>query len=322
MGNGNYHGLFVVVRRPLEVCRLFQSKLPLSLYRGVAASVPMVQGSKDVVEIVSANLTCRVDPREPLLLDCVESAASAAGRPARPLLLQALLQLPRVADRQGLAPIPVVKQLLAELAQELPAKSEWLVADIVSSPRELNVHALDSDTARTVMQRFHYLRSPRTDGRAYGLSTGTNGLVALCVSSPVDVARLHDLLASDGHAQGRARVISRVFAFEGAPSNSISYMLSRVAREEWRLGVTDLATYVNPNMGFHGSSYRASGWQLLGIESGTKYRYIDSRYITDRELAARFRAHSDEAYQRLLGGRFAASAMPFEPLLVFHSRLT
>ena len=274
------------------------------------------------MSIASANLTCRVASGEPLLLECVESAAATAGRPARPLLLQALLQLPRVADRQGLAPTPVVKQLLAELAQELPAESEWLVPDIVSSPRELDVHVLVSVTARDVMQRFHYLRSPRVDGRAYGLSTGTNRLVALCVSSPVDVARLHDLLASDGRAHGQGRVISRVFAFEGAPSNSISYMLSRVAREERRLGETDLVTYVNPNMGFHGSSYRASGWQLLGIESGTKYRYIDGRYVTDRALAARFGLPSDDAYQRLLGERFAVSVMPLEPLLVFHSRLS
>lgn len=281
----------------------------------------MVQGSKDVVEIASANLTCRVGPHDSLLLDYVESAASAADRPARPLLLQALLQLPRVADTQGLAPVPVVKQLLTELAQELPVKSEWLVADIVSSPRELRVHPLDWVTACDVMQRFHYLRSPRTDGRAYGLSTRAARLIALCVSSPVDVGRLHELLVSSGRTNGLARVISRVFAFEGAPINSISYMLSRVTREERRMGITDFVTYVNPNMAFTGSSYRASGWRLLGIESGTKYRYIDGRYITDRELVARFGAHHDEAYQHLLGCRFAVSVMPLEPLLVFHKRL-
>lgn len=281
----------------------------------------MGQGNKNIVSIASASLTCRVASREPLLVDNVEAAAFGADRPSRPLLLQALLQLPRVADTRGFVPSSIVKRLLAELAQELPVKSEWLVPDIVLSPRVLRVHALDSTTARRGMRRFHYLRSPRTDGRAYGLSTHTGHLVALCVSSPVDVVRLHELLASNGRTNGLARIISRVFAFEGAPNNSISYMLSRVAREERRLGITDLITYVNPNMAFNGSSYRASGWQLLGIESGTKYRYIDGRYITDRELAARFGAHHDEAHQRLLGRRFATSVMPLEPLLVFHTRL-
>jgi hypothetical protein len=273
------------------------------------------------VLIAPANLTCRIAPREPLLVDYVESAAFAADRPTRPLLLQALLQLPRVADKWGFVDISMVKQLLGELAQELPVKSEWFVPDVVSSPRVLHVHALDLVTADHVMQRFHYLRSPRTGSRAYGLSTPTGSLVALCVSSPVDVDHLHQLLSSNARQSRTSRVISRVFAFEGAPNNSISYMLSRVSREERRIGITDFVTYVNPNMAFTGSSYRASGWRLLGIESGTKYRYIDGRYITDRELAARFGPRHDEAYQHLLGRRFAVSVMPLEPLLVFHTRL-
>lgn len=281
----------------------------------------MVQGNEDIVSIASASLTCRVASRDPFLLDCVESTAFAADRPARPLLLQALLQLPRVADTQGFVPVSIAKELLAELARELPDKSEWLTPDVVASPRMLRVHPLDSERARNVMQRFHYLRSPRVDGRAYGLSTHTGLLFAACISSPVDVERLHELLAASGSTNALARVVSRVFAFEGVPNNSISYMLSRVAREERCLGVTDLVTYVNPNMGFHGSSYRASGWQLLGTESDTKYRYFDCRYITDRALAARFGAHPDKAYQRLLGDRFAASAMPLDPLRVFHTRL-
>jgi hypothetical protein len=99
-------------------------------------------------------------------------------------------------------------------------------------------------------------------------------------------------------------------------------MLSRAAREERRLGVTDFVTYVNPNMGFTGSSYRASGWHLLGVEPGTTYRYIDDRYITDRELSGRFGGHDDGAYKRLLGRRFAVSVMPLAPLLVFHTSVT
>jgi hypothetical protein len=226
-----------------------------------------------------------------------------------------------VADTQGFAPISIVRPLLAELARKLPVKSEWSIPDVISSPRVLCVDALNSVTARYVMEQFHYLRSPRTDGRAYGLKTRSGRLVALCVSSSVDVDRLLELLKSNGRAHGVARIISRVFAFDGAPNNSISYMLSRVAREERRMGITDFLTYVNPNMAFTGSSYRASGWRLLGIESGTKYRYIDGRYITDRELAARFGAHRDEAYQCLLGCRFSVSVMPLEPLLVFHTAL-
>jgi hypothetical protein len=273
------------------------------------------------VAVAPVIVRCRISPRDPILLDRVEFAARAADRPARPLHLQALLQLPRVADTQGFAPISTVEHLLAELAQELPVKTEWFVCDAGSSPRQLRFHRLEADTARHVTECFHYLRSPRTDGRAYGLSTRTGHLVALCVSSPLDVLGLRNLLAARGRSSKSARVVSRVFVFEGAPKNSISYMLSRAAREERQFGVTDFVTYVNPNMDFTGSSYRASGWHLLGTEPDTKYRYFEDRYTTDRELAARFGEHDDEGFRRLLGRRFAVSVMPLAPLLVFHISL-
>jgi hypothetical protein len=268
-----------------------------------------------------ASLNCRVAPREPTLLTCVESAARVANRPLRPLHLQALLQLPRVADASGFVSLPVVDALLTELAEELPVAAEWLVSDAGPSPRLLRFSEVGQASAYDVMKRFHYLRSPRTDGRAYGLSTNAGRLVALTVSSPLDVGRLRDLLVTHDRPGQLARVISRVFVFEGAPNNCISYLLSRVAQAERRIGVTDFITYVNPNMGFTGGSYRASGWQPLGDEPGTTYRYLDGRYITDRRLASEFGKHDDVAYRRLLGRRFAVSTMPLAPLLVFHTQL-
>ena len=273
------------------------------------------------MELASTELTWRIAPDEPILLEHVKSAACWADRPVRPLHLQSLLQLPRLADINCLAPLGAIEELLAKLRQELPVRSEWLVPNAGPSPRILRFHAVDSNTARDVMSRFHYLRSPRIDGYAYGLSTRSGRLVALCVLSPLDVERLAELLTAAGRSSDSARVVSRVFVFEGAPDNSISYMLSRVAREERNCGVTDLVTYVNPNMGFSGSSYLASNWRLLGTEPGTQYRYLDERYITDRELASRFGYHDDQGYSRLLGARFAISVMPLKPLLVFHTTL-
>src|SRR5262249_33435035 len=74
-------------------------------------------------------------------------------------------------------------------------------------------------------------------------------------------------------------------------------------------GITDFVTYVNPNMGFTGSSYLASGWRMLGDEPGTKYRYLDDRYITDRRLAVTFGKHDDASYRKILGDRFSVSNM-------------
>jgi len=281
----------------------------------------MGKGSENDMGIAAAPLTQRIPLDHPDLTNYVESVAQATKRPTRPLHLQVLLQLPRIADPFGFVPTWEIENLLFELARELPVSREWLVPDAGLSPRSLSFNVVEARIADDVMRRFHYLHSPRTDGRAYGLCTVNDHLVAICVSSPLDVTHVRDLVVSNGRPADFARVISRVFVFEGAPSNTISYMLSRVARVERQLGVTDLVTYVNPNMMFTGGSYRASGWRPIGEEPGTRYRYLDARYITDRELAARFGRHEDKTYRHLLGSRFAFSTMPLRPLLIFHTAI-
>jgi hypothetical protein len=264
------------------------------------------------------SLTCKVAPDDPILMGRVEVVAKQYCRPAGPLRLQALLQLPRVADCEGSIPVATAERLLQQLVRELPAAEEWRVGEHVSSPRALAFGEVGHNEAAFVMQRFHYLRSPRSDASAYGLSTETGRLVAMCTTSPVDVSHLRHLLLKHGRRHDHARVVSRVFAFEGTPKNTISYLLARVIRAERPLGISDYLTYVNPNLGFTGGSYHASGWHVLGNEPGTKYRYLDSSYISDRRLTALFGSLDDTAYTALLGSRFSVSRMPLAPLLVFH----
>jgi hypothetical protein len=57
------------------------------------------------------------------------------------------------------------------------------------------------------------------------------------------------------------------------------------------------------------------------MEPDTKYRYVDGRYITDRELVGEFGARADVEYEHVLGARFSISSMDLKPLLVFHSKL-
>jgi hypothetical protein len=267
-------------------------------------------------------LTCRVDPFDSTLRALSDATARAAGRPARALHLQALLQLPRLTDEQGGVPVQLAGSLVSELAAELPPTSAWVVPIAERSPRSLRFSQLSVAEVHDAMRSFHYLRSPRMDGRAYGVNTRAGHLVAFCVSSPLDVPHLGTLLARRGRPAGPgARVLSRVFAFAGAPPNTLSYLLAKAAHRERGYGVTELVTYVNPNLGFTGTSYRASGWRHLGDEPGTQYHYLDTRYVTDRALAAAFGRHPDTVYRQLLGDRFAVSVMVLAPLLVFHRQV-
>jgi hypothetical protein len=279
--------------------------------------------SKRRIIPLASTLDVWVSAQSTDLIECVEHCARVRGKPIGPLFLQALLQLPRIANENGFAPRSSVEQLLHELAQELPNNSEWIVQDVlIQSPRCLQFEKVGLEEGRAIMARFHYLRSPRLDGRLYGLRSQGGQVVAICVSSPLDVQGLGDLLRRNGREPVTARVLSRVFAFEGAPRNTISYLLSRAAREERRCGITDWVTYVNANMGFSGVSYVASGWHLLGEEPGTTYRYLDNRYITDRQLAANFGLHDDDTYTNILGARFAKSKMRLSPLMVFSQKLS
>lgn len=266
-------------------------------------------------------LTCPVRADAPGLWDLVVSVAERQSRPTRALHLQALLQLPRLAGPRGDVVFAEAAELVEELAAELPKWPAWRAGVGGTRVRELRFQEVEDETAARVLRSFHYLRSPRRGGRAYALSSPSGELVALCVSSPLDVAHLQSLLTQGGHSTEVTRVFSRVFAFDDAPDNTLSFLLSKACRAERSRGVKDVMTYVNPNMGFGGSSYRASGWRLLGEEPGTRYRYLDGRYITDRELAAMIGPLDDDQYRRVLGVRFAASVMPLAPLRVFHRRL-
>jgi hypothetical protein len=263
----------------------------------------------------------RVAPNDPDLLKCVESIARRANRPFRPLKLQTLLHLPGLAGSSGIVARVTAASLIEELAHELPALPRWKTGTAeVDSPRDLQFVEVGTDEARHIMGTFHYLRSPRTDGRAYGLSTASGAVIALAVSSPLDVEGISTLLRN-AKRLGRARVISRLFVFEDAPKNSISYLLARASAHERCFDTTDLVTYVNPNMGFTGVSYRASGWTILGSEPGTRYKYVDGRYITDRQLLATFSTSDDAALVKRLGARFTSTSMRLMPLLIFQREI-
>jgi hypothetical protein len=49
-----------------------------------------------------------------------------------------------------------------------------------------------------------------------------------------------------------------------------------------------LTTAVDPNLGFHGSSYRAANWQRWMSIQARPYLYVDRLYATPRQLRQRF----------------------------------
>jgi len=203
-------------------------------------------------------------------------------------LLQALLHLPRVAGSDGSIDVDLaaaeIARLRARRAAEL-APLQWMAEPPPETPSlaELEVRVIAQRDAEPVLAHFHYLRSFRDDSVSVA-ALYDDRIVALCSVSPLDVPALARKLPIMSFQE--AAVVSRVFAFDWAPRNVISFLLARTeVSEAVNSDVTMLLTYINPNMGFNGASYKAANWIELGLETGTRYAYLHGDYITDRRIS-------------------------------------
>lgn len=237
---------------------------------------------------------------------------------ARRLAARALIQLPRLADADGLLSPSDAEREIEQLAAEQAPAPIWLQppASAPASPVELEMFELDEARARLLHERFHYLHSHRP---GIHLAGAVDGRTAVLLSfSPLDLEPIRAALPSCVESAS-ALVLSRVYTTTWAPRNSLSRMLALAARElrarQPQLGL--LLTYLNPGLGFDGASYKAANWRLFGREHGTRYAYLDGSYVTDRELTRRFGTSEVTALQLHLADRISFSRMTLEPLQLF-----
>ena len=87
--------------------------------------------------------------------------------------------------------------------------------------------------AKVVLENFHYLRSYRYESQHFGLlweDQGQSRLMAMATLSPFDLSHLEPLIVGKAEPS-EVTVLSRVFAFDWAPRNTISYLLSRLIHQ-------------------------------------------------------------------------------------------
>jgi hypothetical protein len=239
------------------------------------------------------------------------------------VLIRLLLHLPRDANAEGMVETRLVTAesefVASDLATATASYSGWQEPPVGERDvGEIELTPVEEITARIVLERFHYLGSFRPGSEHLGgIMRDGDGerLVALLTVSDLDVPTIAERLPGDVEP-GSVAVLSRVFAFEWAPRNTLSFLMSRITRALRRRPNPPrmLVTYVNPNVGFTGASYRAANWVLWARETGTRYAYLDGRYTTDRELARRFGSADPDALGATLGSRIAFSRMPLRPL--------
>ncbi len=251
--------------------------------------------------------------------------AGLAGRiaqydlPPRDFPAFARLHLPLLYSRAEVPATGDIDRLLDGLAQRealaLQGYRHWF-APTQAAPdlRTMRLVPLDPAAADVIFARFHYIRSARRDADHWALVDGTRVIAAASIS-PCDLSHLGSLPA--GIALNQACVLSRVYAFPDAPRNTLSFMFAKLATLAAEAGQRIMLTYVNPNLGFTGVSYRAANWSLFGREHGTRYQYLNGLYVTDRCLDAQYGTAEPGTLRSLLEDRYDCVSIGLAPLLLF-----
>ena len=257
------------------------------------------------------------------LVAVVHEHAQTHGVGERALRLETLLHLPRLADRDGHVSFDVaVGEVAARSHRLLTAAGPFeawraVPAPAPAEPSALDVVTADDTLARPLLERFHYLRSFRPSSTHVVGALADGRPAAILSFSPFDLPSLEQALPAV--TADETLVLSRVFAFDWVPRNTITYLLRRAlptVRDRYP-SARLLLSYVNSNLGFSGASYRAGNWRLLAREHGTRYAYVDGDYVTDRRLAARFGTSDPVGLRHRLGARFASTSMALAPLDVY-----
>jgi hypothetical protein len=209
--------------------------------------------------------------------------------PPRDLERLLLLHLPRF-EANDIQRTSTIRSEAVRLLEEALLRRRnyegWAKYDKITEfvKHDLSAIECSDETAQVIYERFHYIGGCRKGIVHLGLYHQSHPDVpmALMTLSEMDIVHLRGAIGLDGLT---SLVVSRSFAFDWAPRNSLSFLTSRV-RQWLRNNIPEvglLLTYVNPNLGFRGTSYDASGWWEFGSKD-TIYRYLRDKYLSYRMM--------------------------------------
>jgi hypothetical protein len=242
-----------------------------------------------------------------------------------PLLRQVLLHFHRF-DSSELSDSRVLESEVKRIVKKLAAKIEQ-VPPALRTPTEIDLQethlgTVDPKTAELVHHTYHYLGSPRESGVHLGLYSGKISgepkLITLVTLSDFDLPHMVDALPA-GIGRDQVMVLARLFSFSWCPRNAMSHTLGLTFSwiRKHRPNVRILLTYLDPNLGFRGTIYRATNWFLFGREHKKRYLYLDGEYVTDRAMIRKYGTADLQKLRALLGSRIEKSREPLRPLEVY-----
>lgn len=259
----------------------------------------------------------------------VEEVATHSLVEPRALAVRTLLHLPRLAVHRGRVTWRQIDSEIRRCAAELrvdQAKVERLVPHDKFELQALDfVPNFNSGDAGDIFNHLHYLRSARGHSLNYALVDRIHRKpVSLCSVSRFEWKRVGRQITSQFDVPISAVWdISRVYSFDVAPVNAISFLLAKV-RNDIRQRFPDaqlLTTAVDQNLGFTGSSYRAANWRRWMTIKARPYLYYDENYVTPRQLQLRFQTTNVDELRAQHGDRFQQSRAVLLDSMIFCCRV-
>lgn len=260
-----------------------------------------------------------------LLNDDIEQTASSFGIPFKDLLIKALLHLPRFSEkelRDFQIIQPEVRRHAAIIAQNyLKHRLPTLPVDLCSiKPDDLAVELIYGQQAAIMLKYFHYLNSVREES----INIGLKHLPSRTVVGVISISQF-DLYHVDiaPYTSQEVAVVSRIYTNGGLPRNSVSRFIRRC--KEWlrveRPYIKILLTYLNPNVGYKGSIYKATNWTELAREWNVRYNYYHDNYVTDRFLVKHFGTCDAHKLAQKRIQAISFSQINLHPLKIYACRL-
>jgi hypothetical protein len=182
---------------------------------------------------------------------------------------------------------------------------------------KFELKTLQEEDGNLISSCVHYLGSPRAESTYYGLVDGTSSkLVAYVSMNDLDWELVLGGLKEIAPDRIDYLVLSRMYVAGAAPKNTISRMLSLVVRETALNRRAIIVTAVDPNLGFSGAAYEASGWRRLFSVAHLGYNYVYGQFYTRRELIRAFGTDDiDELRSLPYEGITVSGPMPFDTLI-------
>lgn len=245
----------------------------------------------------------------------------------RALIVRTLLHLPRLASYNGrLSEAQVDRELERSVAELRTDQAK--VAELVPRDRfalqDLSFVEYHPDKGAAIFTHLHYLRSARPGSRTFALVDPYGMPVSLCSLSPLEWRRVGRQVEIQFRIPTeRVRDVARVYSFDVAPSNAISYLLSKVRTlvRQRMPGVDLLTTAVDPNLGFSGSSYLAANWHRWMTIQARPYLYYQRSYVSPRQLLNTFQTANPVELHEKYGSAIEKSRAKLLDSMIFCCRV-